>query len=86
MLIGAKNLVKKDVGKVFNHFDSSGILTQEIWSQDWVPGLIVRIPEWFGLGGVLNLTLFQPYHGQGCLPPSQLAPKPVQPGSGHFQG
>lgn len=77
--MGAENLVKKDMEKVLNRFDLSEFLTQEVWSQDWVPGLTVRIPQCFRLGGILNLIPFQP-----CLPPSQLAPSPVQAGSGCF--
>lgn len=36
--------------------------------------------EWFGLGGAVDIR------GQGCLPPDQVAPSPVQSGFEHLQG
>jgi len=46
-----------------------------------------RIVEWFGLEGTLEIIYFQPPgHGQGHLPPDQVAQSPIQPGLEHFQG
>ena len=45
------------------------------------------ITEWFGLDGALQVTQFQPpCHGQGHLPPDQVAPSPIQPGLEPCQG
>jgi len=46
-----------------------------------------RIIEWFGLEGSLQIIEFHPLcHGQGHLPPDQVAQSPVQPGLEHCQG
>ncbi|KAJ7400285.1 hypothetical protein WISP_00213 [Willisornis vidua] len=43
-----------------------------------------RIPEWFGLEETLKILQF--HLVQRHLPTAQVAPSPVQPGLGHFQG
>jgi len=43
--------------------------------------------EWFGLKGTLKIIWFQFLcHGQGHLPPAQLAQSSIQPGLEHCQG
>jgi len=43
--------------------------------------------EWLGLEGTLKIIWFQPpCHGQGHLPPDQVAQSPIQPGLEHCQG
>ncbi|XP_023789200.1 uncharacterized protein LOC111933705 isoform X2 [Cyanistes caeruleus] len=42
-----------------------------------------RIMEWFALEETLKLISF---HGRGTFRYSQVAPSPIQPGPGHFQG
>ncbi|XP_032539363.1 uncharacterized protein LOC116784656 [Chiroxiphia lanceolata] len=42
--------------------------------------------ERFGMNGAWRSSNPTPCHGQGHLPLAQVAPSPVQPGLGHFQG
>lgn len=44
------------------------------------------ISQWFGSEGALNTSHSIPCHRQGQLPLSQVAPNPIQPSFGHFQG
>jgi len=51
------------------------ISTISFWRDDH------RITEWFGLEGTLKIIWFQPRcHGQGHLPPDQIAQSSIQPG------
>ena len=46
-----------------------------------------QIIEWFGLEGTLKIISFHPpCHGQGHLPPDQVAQSPIRPGLEHCQG